>query len=658
MLGSLLYLIVAVVMIGFLIFIHELGHYFMARHVGMKVEAFGIGFGKPIYKWMRDGVEWRLNWMPFGGYVKIKGAEEEGDGDPYEVPDSFFGRPPLDRIKVSLAGPLANLVFAVIAFSLLWALGGRVKDYSEFSPKIGWLDTESQLYQAGIRPGDEITHYGNHAYASGKDHLYGPLTADEKLRVRGVQIDYMRGAIRKPFDIEINVYPHPLAIGKDLDTAGILGSADYLIYDDESPLKEGIVRKLTEGSPLHDSGIQNGDRVVWANGEVIFSQAQMGHLINDDRALVTVQRGNKTILRRVPRVRVEELRVTPDFKEELADWQYEAGLQRRNVGQLLAIPYNLTNDVVVEELIDFIDADSQQEAFPEYPYSVLEEPLAVGDRIIAVDGKAIDLAYELIANVQESKVTMIVLRDGAKTEGPTDLTSANTDFVQDVEWDELQKFVNTIGLADAAHSVGNLYLLETITPKKHLDFVEDEEVRNEYSSRLKENQKEIEAIKDPEHRAALQELLAKSEDRLHLGPPYFQDRKIVYNPGPLELFGTVFTEIRRTLSALVTGNLSPKWVTGPVGLIQVVQKNGATSVLEGLFWLGTISLNLGVLNLLPIPVLDGGSICFSLFELITRRRVKPKTMEKFIIPFAVLLLLFFMYLTYNDVGRIIKSLFG
>ena len=78
---------------------------------------------------------------------------------------------------------------------------------------------------------------------------------------------------------------------------------------------------------------------------------------------------------------------------------------------------------------------------------------------------------------------------------------------------------------------------------------------------------------------------------------------------------------------------------------------------EALFWLGLISLNLGILNLLPIPALDGGHIVFSVVEIITKKPIKAKTMERLIIPFFVLLILAIIYFTYNDISRIFSRFF-
>src|SRR5438132_112941 len=103
---SLFYVVLAVLGLSFLIFIHELGHFWMARRVGMRVETFAIGFGKPIFSWIRDGVKWQIGWLPFGGYVKIAGTETEEGNDPFSVADGFYGKSPWDRIKVAIMGPL------------------------------------------------------------------------------------------------------------------------------------------------------------------------------------------------------------------------------------------------------------------------------------------------------------------------------------------------------------------------------------------------------------------------------------------------------------------------------------------------------------------------------------------------------------------------
>ena len=98
-------------------------------------------------------------------------------------------------------------------------------------------------------------------------------------------------------------------------------------------------------------------------------------------------------------------------------------------------------------------------------------------------------------------------------------------------------------------------------------------------------------------------------------------------------------------------------MAGPVGIMQVMQTSWTMGYKEALFWLGAISLNLGIINLLPIPVLDGGHICFSLVEVVRRKPMKSKTMERFILPFLILIIIFFLYVTFNDLSRIFGRFF-
>jgi regulator of sigma E protease len=174
------------------------------------------------------------------------------------------------------------------------------------------------------------------------------------------------------------------------------------------------------------------------------------------------------------------------------------------------------------------------------------------------------------------------------------------------------------------------------------------------SAELLEKRKELEGIEDPEKRSQALVILDNQEKQLLLGLPSVQDRRVEYNPSPIAQFNGVLSEIGRTLKALITGSLSPKWMSGPIGIVQVVHDNSMISLKEALFWLGAISLNLGILNLLPIPVLDGGTIMISLYELISGKKVPPKTLERLVVPFAVLLIAFFLFLTYQDLSRLFK----
>lgn len=647
MIENLFYILLAILGLSFLIFIHELGHYWMARRVGMRVETFAIGFGKPIYSWMRDGVKWQIGWLLFGGFVKIAGTDTDSNVDPYTIKDGFFGKGPWDRIKVAFMGPFVNLVFALVVFSMLWAFGGRTKAFTEYTSKIGWVDPASELYVLGVRPGDEIEAYDGHPFSSHKDHLYASMMGSEEVEVQGTKIDYETGE-RFPFTYTVHPYSNPAFADKNIKTTGITNSASYVIYD---RLPNGTENPLSEGSPLADSGIEYGDRILWVDGETIFSNSQLSEVLNDGRVLMTVKRGNDIIHRRVPRIKAQELRPDAEFREEMIDWQYEAGINSRRFQDLWAIPYNLTYDCVVEGELRFVDSENQEEAFPVHLFSDKEESLRPGDRIIAVQGQPVTRSYEILSELQNKKVQIIVERDEKAIE-TIPYQNANAAFNQTVEWMQLHQIADSIGTGTPRTQAGNLVLLNPVVPMARRDFPMTDEAKAWYATELLERRQEIEKIDDPDKRLQMLKHLDESQNLLVLGMPNPQDRQVIYNPNPTAVFFNVSKEIGRTIQALFSGALSPKYIAGPVGIVHMVQSTSSQSLLEALFWIGAISLNLGILNLLPIPILDGGTIVFSFFELITGRRMKPKTLEKVVIVFAVLLISFFLFLTYNDISRV------
>lgn len=650
MLISLLYVLLAILGLSFLIFIHELGHYFMARRVGMRVETFAIGFGTPIYSWQRNGVKWQIGWLPFGGYVKIAGVDLDNEQNPYEVSDGFFGKSPWDRIKVALMGPLTNIVFALIAFAILWALGGREKNFSEFTSIIGWVDPTSEIFANGIRPGDEITAYNGQSFNGSRDHIYMPMTSSsEKMKVEGNKINYNTG-LKAPYLYEVKLYPHPNAIEKGVVTSGITQSASYVVYD---RLPGGQDNPLPEGSPMQNSGLQYGDRIVWADGELIFSLSQLNQILNDHNVLLTIKRGPETILRRVPRIQMQELKPDPEFREEIIDWQFAAKLNNIKTQNLYTLPYNLTNSGEVENELRFIDKDKQTEAFPSHPYSQLETPLEPGDKIIAVNGSPVSHSSDILQQLQNYRINIIVQRD-PEVLHKLSSNEADANFVKQLDWNHLRQIVDSIGTDHPLEQSGHFQLLSPVTPKLRSEFVFSPEMQTQMTTELQAQKRRIEAIDDPDKRHAALKQLEQQEKRLVLGLPNTQDLKVTYNPGPFTLFSNIVEEIRHTLAALVSGTFNPKWMSGPVGIVQMVHDTSMSSLREALYWLGVISLNLGVLNLLPIPVLDGGTILMSLFEIITRKKVNPKTMEKVILPFAVLLIGFFIFLTYNDLMRLFR----
>ncbi|MGI9539962.1 MAG: M50 family metallopeptidase [Miltoncostaeaceae bacterium] len=137
----------------FLILVHEAGHMYAARWVGMRVEKFSIFFGRPLVKWNRGETEYALGWIPLGGYVKITGFNSTEE-QPEELRDrTYDGKAPWKRIVVILAGPAVNIVLAFLLFAVTFWIG---TSQSQLSPVIDQVTPGSPAATAGLDPGDRL----------------------------------------------------------------------------------------------------------------------------------------------------------------------------------------------------------------------------------------------------------------------------------------------------------------------------------------------------------------------------------------------------------------------------------------------------------------------------------------------------------------------
>lgn len=144
--------VVVLLFFGASIFVHEFGHYWVARRRGLKVLEFAIGFGPKICSWKVDGVDWSLRWIPAGGFVKLPQmiTSEALEGEATEpVPPAS----PLSKILVAVAGPFMNVVFAFAIATVIYFTGLPVL---VDPPIIGYVDPKSAEYELGIREGDRI----------------------------------------------------------------------------------------------------------------------------------------------------------------------------------------------------------------------------------------------------------------------------------------------------------------------------------------------------------------------------------------------------------------------------------------------------------------------------------------------------------------------
>ncbi|GAA6966695.1 RIP metalloprotease RseP [Helicobacter pylori] len=151
--------IVAVLMLAFLIFVHELGHFTIARICGVKVEVFSIGFGKKLCFFKLFGTQFAWSLIPLGGYVKLKGMDKEENETNESADDSYVQKSPFQKLWILFGGAFFNFLFAILVYFFL-ALGGE----KVLLPVIG--DLESNALEAGLLKGDKILSINHKKIAS------------------------------------------------------------------------------------------------------------------------------------------------------------------------------------------------------------------------------------------------------------------------------------------------------------------------------------------------------------------------------------------------------------------------------------------------------------------------------------------------------------
>lgn len=150
--GTITFLLV----LSFLVFFHELGHFLAARYFGVKVHVFSIGFGKQLFAKEWKGTTWQFALIPLGGYVRMKGQDDTKPGIEEEGNDSYNTKKPWQRIVILFAGPFANFILAAVLYFFIAILGA-----SALAPQVGKVLENSPAQQAGILANDKILKINN-----------------------------------------------------------------------------------------------------------------------------------------------------------------------------------------------------------------------------------------------------------------------------------------------------------------------------------------------------------------------------------------------------------------------------------------------------------------------------------------------------------------
>jgi len=144
-----------IIVFGILVFVHEFGHFFMAKLVKIRVEVFSWGYGKRLFGFKKGDTDYRVSLLPLGGYVKFAGEdvfEQKKDPDPHD----FMAKKRWERFLVMVMGSVMNILLAVVFVAFISMLGVSVAKYSTQKPVVGWIEADSPAERADLKPGDEI----------------------------------------------------------------------------------------------------------------------------------------------------------------------------------------------------------------------------------------------------------------------------------------------------------------------------------------------------------------------------------------------------------------------------------------------------------------------------------------------------------------------
>ncbi|NQY25973.1 MAG: RIP metalloprotease RseP [Piscirickettsiaceae bacterium] len=248
---SLLYLLVT---LAILITVHEFGHFWVARRCGVKVLKFSIGFGKPLWKRRgKDGTEYILAAIPLGGYVKML-DEREGDVEPQDLDQAFNRKPLRSRVAIVAAGPIANLIFAVIAYWFIFVIG-----VAGIRPIIGDVAPNSNAEIAQLVAGNEIKAVNGTDTPTWFSVHKLLLKSAEEGEVVDLSIDLGGITLQRQLEIpkQDNTQSPPISL---FQTIGI------------TPLRvelKPVLAFIAKDSAAERAGLQAGDLLVSADGESI-----------------------------------------------------------------------------------------------------------------------------------------------------------------------------------------------------------------------------------------------------------------------------------------------------------------------------------------------------------------------------------------------------
>jgi len=292
--------LVVVVVLGIMIFIHELGHFMAAKSFGVRVLVFSLGFGKALLHIKRGETDYRISALPFGGYVKMAGDDpsEVREGDKGE----FLSQPRWHRFIIVVMGPAMNVLLSVVLLTGLYKVHYQRPAYLEQPARVGDVDPGSPAAQAKIQPGDLILRLGAQENPKWEDVDFKILTTVNE----SIPLELKHNGEM----VKTSITP----IAKGPNRAGYAGW---------EPVAPGILGGVEPGLPASKAGLKPGDEIVGVNGHKVFYFPSVAYAI---------QTGNgKPVTFDIIRAGKEfQITVQPTYSELMGEKRWRVGFWFHN----------------------------------------------------------------------------------------------------------------------------------------------------------------------------------------------------------------------------------------------------------------------------------------------------------------------------------------
>jgi regulator of sigma E protease len=265
--------VVVVLVLGLMIFVHELGHFLAAKFFGVRVLVFSLGFGKRLLHWTKGDTDYRISALPFGGYVRMAGDDPSAErmGEPWE----FLTKPRWQRFVVVVMGPTMNILLAVLVLAGLYKFHFQKPVFEEQPARVGDVEADSPASQIGIKPGDLVVRL---------DNLQNPRWEELQIKILTTVGEAM------PIEVERDGKTLSMALTPRASGPDRVGDAG--LY----PYAPGVIDKVEPGLPAGQAGLLPGDRIVGIDGKTVLYWRRIAFLIQASKGKpvqLSIDRGGR-----------------------------------------------------------------------------------------------------------------------------------------------------------------------------------------------------------------------------------------------------------------------------------------------------------------------------------------------------------------------------